>query len=86
MAISMGKGCIEAIYGLMGWKGLKVNIVFLKHQCVLNLELELSEANMYSLQLKRLSSGMVSLLAILQQRITRLLVLYVGNTILLPAA
>ena len=23
MAISMGKGCIEAIYGLMGWKGLR---------------------------------------------------------------
>ena len=22
MAIIMGKGCIEAIYGLMGWKGL----------------------------------------------------------------
>ena len=21
MAIIMGKGCIEAIYGLMGWKG-----------------------------------------------------------------
>ena len=25
MAIIMGKGCIEAIYGLMGWKGLKKN-------------------------------------------------------------
>ena len=23
MAIIMGKGCLEAIYGLMGWKGLK---------------------------------------------------------------
>ena len=23
MAIIMGKDCIEAIYGLMGWKGLK---------------------------------------------------------------
>ena len=23
MAIIMGKGCMEAIYGLMGWKGLK---------------------------------------------------------------
>ena len=22
MAIIMGKGCLEAIYGLMGWKGL----------------------------------------------------------------
>ena len=22
IAIIMGKGCIEAIYGLMGWKGL----------------------------------------------------------------
>ena len=22
MAIIMGKGCMEAIYGLMGWKGL----------------------------------------------------------------
>ena len=25
MAIIMGKSCIEAIYGLMGWKGLKLN-------------------------------------------------------------
>ena len=24
MAIIMGKGCIEAIYGLMGWKGLSM--------------------------------------------------------------
>ena len=24
MAIIMGKGCIEAIYGLMGWKGLRL--------------------------------------------------------------
>ena len=23
MAIIMGKGCLEAIYGLMGWKGLR---------------------------------------------------------------
>ena len=22
MAIIMGKGCLEALYGLMGWKGL----------------------------------------------------------------
>ena len=29
MTIIMGKGCIEAIYGLMGWKGLKtVSLVF----------------------------------------------------------
>ena len=35
MAIIMGKGCLEAIYGLMGWKGLtflnlhiSVNIVY----------------------------------------------------------
>ena len=27
MAIIMGKGCIEAIYGLMGWKGLMYHIV-----------------------------------------------------------
>ena len=24
MAIIMGKGCLEAIYGLMGWKGVKL--------------------------------------------------------------
>ena len=24
MAIIMGKGCLEAIYGLMGWKGLNI--------------------------------------------------------------
>ena len=24
MAIIMGKGCLEAIYGLMGWKGLRI--------------------------------------------------------------
>ena len=23
MAIIMGKGCLEAIYGLMGWKGVR---------------------------------------------------------------
>ena len=27
MAIIMGKGCLEAIYGLMGWKGLITNTV-----------------------------------------------------------
>ena len=27
MAIIMGKGCLEAIYGLMGWKGLKTTYV-----------------------------------------------------------
>ena len=26
MAIIMRKGCIEAIYGIMGWKGLKIII------------------------------------------------------------
>ena len=26
MAIIMAKGCLEAIYGLMGWKGLKQNM------------------------------------------------------------
>ena len=25
MAIIMAKGCLEAIYGLMGWKGLMLN-------------------------------------------------------------
>ena len=33
MAIIMGKGCLEAIYGLMGWKGLtfdRVTWQFLK--------------------------------------------------------
>ena len=27
MVIIMGKDCIEAIYGLMGWKGLVMKIV-----------------------------------------------------------
>ena len=27
MAIIMGKDCIEAIYGLMGWKGLNLSIL-----------------------------------------------------------
>ena len=26
MAIIMGKYCIEAIYGLMGWKGLMISL------------------------------------------------------------
>ena len=26
MAIIMGKGCIEAIYGLMGWKGFTYGV------------------------------------------------------------
>ena len=25
MAIIIGKGCLEAIYGLMGWKGLRID-------------------------------------------------------------
>ena len=27
MAIIMGKGCIEAMYGLIGWKGLKMSLI-----------------------------------------------------------
>ena len=27
MAIIMGKGCLEAIYGLMGWKGLRLRML-----------------------------------------------------------
>ena len=34
MAIIMGKGCLEAIYGLMGWKGLKTQ--FSDYVCILS--------------------------------------------------
>ena len=36
MAIIMGKGCLEAIYGLMGWKGLTCYMILSSRWHVVN--------------------------------------------------